>query len=303
MFALSSVVHTIQGTREDTEQFIESTADIYRKIKMTNHASDGDENAKRKLAGKVALVSGGAHGIGRAIAERFQREGAKVLLVDCDCATGHTTAQEMTATIPDNPAFAFCADLARPDDVRLAFEAIRVAHRRIDILVNNAGIEIDKAFADLTVADWDRVVNVNLRGAFVLSKAALPLFPVEGGAIVNISSIHATHAFSNSLPYACSKAGLLAFTRNLALELAPRHIRVNAICPGYIDTRLWEEYLKQSSNPAELAAQTTALHPLGRRGAPADVAEAALFLASPTSSFVTGTDLVVDGGLTIRAHP
>lgn len=265
--------------------------------------NNGDGIAKGKLAGKVALVSGGAHGIGRAIAERFQREGAKVLLLDCDCTTGHATAQELTATLPDNPAYAFCADLARPDDVRLAFEAIRVAHQRIHVLVNNAGIELDKAFADLTLADWDRVVNVNLRGAFVLSKAALPLFPAEGGAIVNISSIHATHAFANSLPYACSKAGLLAFTRNLALELAPRHIRVNAICPGYIDTRLWEEYLKQSSNPSALAAQTTALHPLGRRGVPADVAEAALFLAAETSSFVTGTNLVVDGGLTIRAHP
>jgi NAD(P)-dependent dehydrogenase (short-subunit alcohol dehydrogenase family) len=103
--------------------------------------------------------------------------------------------------------------------------------------------------------------------------------------------------------YASSKAGLVAFTRNLALELAPRHIRVNAICPGYIDARLWEEYVRHAPNPAELAAQTAALHPVGRRGLPADVAEAALFLTAESSSFITGTNVVVDGGLTIRAHP
>ena len=96
---------------------------------------------------------------------------------------------------------------------------------------------------------------------------------------------------------------MVALTRNLALELAPRHIRVNAICPGYIDTRLWEEYLRNSPDPTALAAQTTALHPLGRRGMPADVSEAALFLASEASAFITGTILVVDGGLTVRAHP
>jgi NAD(P)-dependent dehydrogenase (short-subunit alcohol dehydrogenase family) len=259
-------------------------------------------NIKHGLAGQVALVSGGARGIGRAIAERFQAEGARVLLLDCDGAASQATAQELTLRSPANPAHAFCADLARPDDVQRAIQAIGKDHQ-IQILVNNAGVELDKAFADLTVSDWDYVVNINLRGAFVLTKAALPLFPQEGGAIVNISSIHATHAFSNSLPYACSKAGLLAFTRNLALELAPRHIRVNAICPGYIDTRLWEEYLRQAPDPSALAAQTTALHPLGRRGLPADVAEAAVFLASESSSFITGTDLVLDGGLTIRAHP
>ena len=171
------------------------------------------------------------------------------------------------------------------------------------MLVNNAGIEIAKSFAACTLEDWDRVLGVNLRGAFVLTKALLPLFAPAGGSIVNISSIHATHAFAESLPYACSKAGLMAFTRNLALELAPRRIRVNVICPGYVDTRLWEEYLRQAPDPATLDAEITALHPLGRRGLPTDVAEAALFLAAGTAAFMTGASLVVDGGLTIRAHP
>ena len=169
------------------------------------------------------------------------------------------------------------------------------------MLVNNAGIEIAKSFAACTLEDWDRVLGVNLRGAFVLTKALLPLI-APGASIVNISSIHATHAFAESLPYACSKAGLMAFTRNLALELAPRRIRVNVICPGYVDTGLWDEYLRHAPDPAALDAEISALHPVGRRGLPVDVAEAALFLAADTAAFMTGASLVVDGGLTIRAH-
>jgi len=269
---------------------------------MTKEPGAEEWSRKGRLTGRVALISGGAQGIGKAIADRFQREGAQVLLLDCDGDTGHATAKELSSRIPANPVRAFCADLARPEDVRRTLEGLRVGYPHVHILVNNAGMELDKAFPDLSVGDWDRVINVNLRGAFILTQTTLPLFPAEGGAIVNISSIHATHAFPNSLPYACSKAGLLAFTRNLAVELAPRRIRVNAICPGYIDTRLWDAYLKQSPDPTALAAQTTALHPVGRRGLPADVAEAALFLVSESSSFVTGTNLVVDGGLTTRAH-
>jgi meso-butanediol dehydrogenase/(S,S)-butanediol dehydrogenase/diacetyl reductase len=175
--------------------------------------------------------------------------------------------------------------------------------KALDVLVNNAGIEIEKPLPQVTLQDWELIMGVNLRGALLLTQAALPLFPKRGGAIVNIGSIHATHAFPDSIPYACSKAGLVALTRNLALELAPRHIRVNVICPGYIDTRLWDEYLRRSGDGEGIAAQVQALHPLGRRGLPADVAEAAAFLAADSSSFVTGTHLVVDGGLTIRAHP
>ena len=194
------------------------------------------------------------------------------------------------------------ADLRQQAEIQEAVKQVGERYGRIDILVNNAGVEIAKGFSDITLEDWNSVIDVNLRGAFLLTQAALLLFPDRGGAIINISSIHATHAFPDSTAYACAKAALIALGRNLALELAPRHIRVNTISPGYIDTRLWDEYLRQSPNPGALADQTTALHPLGRRGVPADVGQAALFLAADSSSFITGTDLVVDGGLTVRAH-
>jgi len=262
-----------------------------------------NELSSSRLKGRVSLISGGAQGIGFAIATLFQQEGSCVFLLDCDAGNGKEAAAELTAKNPSLPVRYVPANLEDPSEIKNAVSALRKHHGRIDVLVNNAGIEMNKSFPELTVAEWDLILNVNLRGAFLLAQAAVPLFPESGGAIVNISSIHATHAFPDSIPYACSKAALLALTRNLALELAPRNIRVNCICPGYIDTRLWEEYLRHSTNPKSLADQTTALHPLGRRGMPADVSEAALFLASEASSFITGTDLVVDGGLTVRAHP
>jgi NAD(P)-dependent dehydrogenase (short-subunit alcohol dehydrogenase family) len=255
-----------------------------------------------QLAGRVAVISGAAQGIGKAIAGRFQTAGATVIVLDCDSQAGAATAYELSQKAPSLRVTFLRADLLQPTEVETALQHVQEQHGRVDIVVNNAGIEIERAFEKMTLADWDRILGVNLRGAFLLTRAALPLFPEKGGAIINVSSIHATHAFPDSLAYACSKAALAAFSRNLALELAPRRIRVNTISPGYIDTRLWDEYLQNSSDPEALEAHTTALHPLGRRGLPADVGEAALFLAADSASFITGIDLVVDGGLTVRAH-
>jgi NAD(P)-dependent dehydrogenase (short-subunit alcohol dehydrogenase family) len=254
------------------------------------------------LAGQTAVVTGGAQGIGRAIAERFQQAGARVCILDCDNATGEAAARELTAADPARAVTFHQIDLEQHAAIAVAAGQIKSLYGQVDILVNNAGVELDTDFREMTAALWDRVLAINLRAPFLLTQALEPLFPATGGAVINISSIHATHAFANSTAYACSKAGLVALTRNLALELAPRHIRVNAICPGYIDTRLWEEYMRQSPDAEALAANTAALHPLGRRGIPADVANAALFLATDASAFITGTCLVVDGGLTIRAH-
>lgn len=263
------------------------------------------DSAPRKghrLQGKVALVTGGARGIGRAIVERFLQEGATTIVLDRDRCAGIQLVQELEQAGFPRPPFLEC-DLASPADLdRLPVDLARDSSH-LDILVNNAGVEVEKPLSQQTEADWDYVLGVNLKGPFLLSQQLAPLFPAHGGAIVNISSIHASFAFPGSVPYACSKAGLIAMTRNLALELAPCHIRVNAICPGYIDTHLWEEYLAHVPDPDAVARVTASLHPLGRRGLPQDVAEAALFLAEDASSFITGTQVVVDGGLTIRAHP
>lgn len=256
-----------------------------------------------RLAGRVALITGGAQGIGREIAALFQREGACVFILDCDVNMGNKAAEDLTSQDRLRPVRYLPADLCDPAQIQSAVNAMRKFHDRLDVLVNNAGVELEKSIEDLTTEKWDLIMNVNLRGPFLLTKELLPSFPDSGGSIVNISSIHATHAFPNSIPYACSKAAMVALTRNLALDLAPRRIRVNCICPGYIDTRLWDHYVQNSSNPEELARQTAALHPVGRRGLPSDVGEAALFLASDSSAFITGADLVVDGGLTVRAHP
>lgn len=257
---------------------------------------------QEEFTGKLAVVTGGAQGIGRAIAEHLHACGAQLVLIDINQAKleettialqreGKPSVEAMVADLSDPAAIErICDDIARRDIP-------------VDVLVNNAAIERDLPFGRVTAAVFDQIIAVNLRAPLLLSQRLAPQFSVSGGAIVNISSIHAEHAFPNAIPYACSKAGLVALTRNLALELAPRRIRVNVVCPGYIDTAMWDEWLRSVTNPEELAHQTAALHPLGRRGVPEDVAAAVAYFASEQSAWVTGTHLVVDGGLTIRAHP
>lgn len=248
---------------------------------------------------RVAVITGAARGIGLAIARELARRGARIVLVDCN-ESGLAKAVE---GLNSSPVRSFVADLSAEDAINHLVGQLAAVEPRIDVLVNNAGIEADTPIGEITAELFDRVIAVNLRAPLLMSQAMAPLFPASGGAIVNISSIHADHAFPNAIPYACSKAGLVALTRNLALELAPRKIRVNAVCPGYIDTPMWEAWLQTASDPEALARQTEELHPLGRRGVPTDVAMAVAYLAGPESPWVTGTSLIVDGGLTVRAHP
>lgn len=257
---------------------------------------------KDAFTNQFAVVTGAARGIGRAIAERLHGSGARLLLVDCDAEALRETAEALRSAHEWSIDCAV-ADLADPAAIQNL--AAQVAHRQdgVNVLVNNAGIEVDLPLEKVTVEVFDRVLAVNLRAPLLLTQALAPLFSEAGGTVVNISSIHADHAFPNAISYACSKAGLVALTRNLALELAPRKIRVNAICPGYIDTPMWDEWLRTAIDPDKLEREVAMLHPLGRRGIPEDVASAVAYLASAQSEWVTGTHLVVDGGLTIRAHP
>jgi len=261
-----------------------------------------EHSPTQDFAGLVAVVTGAARGIGRSIACDLHARGARVILVDRN-AQGIAEAAEALCASNGPATHPLVADLASPAEIQSLAQTIAQLVPQVDVLVNNAAIELDLPFSEVTAEIFDQVLGINLRAPMLVSQALVPLFPETGGAIVNISSIHATHAFANAIPYACSKAALVALTRNLGLELAPRRIRVNAVCPGYIDTPMWEEWLLLAEDPESLAQQTAALHPLGRRGLPKDVAEAVAFLASPRAAWITGTHLVVDGGLTIRAHP
>jgi NAD(P)-dependent dehydrogenase (short-subunit alcohol dehydrogenase family) len=249
------------------------------------------------FAGRVAVVTGAARGIGRAIAENLSRRGAHLILVDRDAAGMASLSAGLSA------ASSVEVDLSSAREVEELLLKVKRLTSKVDVLVNNAGIEKDLPLEAVTAQFFDQIMATNLRAPFLLSQGLVPFFSEAGGAIVNISSIHASYAFPHAIPYACSKAGLLALTRNLALELAGRKIRVNAVLPGYIDTPMWDQWLRTVGNPEEVSRLTAELHPLGRRGLPMDVAEAVAYLAGPQAEWVTGTHLVVDGGLTIRAHP
>jgi meso-butanediol dehydrogenase / (S,S)-butanediol dehydrogenase / diacetyl reductase len=248
---------------------------------------------------KVALVTGAAKGIGAGIAERFADAGASVVLFDID---GHGARDLAGRLCAKSRALAIEGDVSNPEHVRAAVEQTMAEYERLDVLVNNAGIEVAGSIPDYTPEQWDLQLGVNLKGAFLFAKYAIPVMSGRGGAIVNISSVHAFVSYRGDAAYDASKAGLIALTRALALDHGRDGIRVNAICPGYIDTPMTEEWLRTVPDRAETERQMFAVHPLGRIGTPLDIAEAALFLASDAASFITGTCLVVDGGMTIAGH-
>lgn len=241
-------------------------------------------------------MTGAASGIGCCIADRFSKAGAAVAVFDID-AQG---AREAAAAIPQ--AIALTGDVSREDDARAGIENTVAAFGRLDVLVNNAAIELNGDVAGISPTDWDRQMAVNLRGAYLFSHFAIPQMRVHGGSILNISSVHAMVSWPGCAAYDASKAGLLGLTRAMALDHGRDGIRVNAITPGYIDTPLMQKALRDSPDRETALAQIIAAHPVGRLGTPADVAAAALFLASETASFITGVSLVVDGGVTLAGH-
>jgi NAD(P)-dependent dehydrogenase (short-subunit alcohol dehydrogenase family) len=244
---------------------------------------------------KTVMVTGAAAGIGAGIARRFAQAGYGVAVFDID---GHGARQIAT----EISGLAIEGDVASEESVR---EAVRVAVSQLgslDVLVNNAGIEVSGSISELSSADWDRQMSVNLRGVFLMSKYGVEFMRGRGGAIIHIASVHSFVSWPGCAAYDSTKAALIGLTRAMALDHGRDGIRVNAICPGYIDTPLMERWLESVPNREETLRQVLSFHPLGRVGTPHDVAEAALFLASEAASFISGASLVVDGAMTAAGH-
>lgn len=247
-----------------------------------------------RLSGRVAIVTGAAAGIGRAIARRFADEGAQVVIADINVDGGHAAAAE----IGDKVCF-HEVDVSDEDAVTGLIQRAIHEFGQLDILVNNAGATPKYPVQSMTLSQWRGILDLNLTSMFLCARAAYPhLKRSSHAALINIASLHALFTVEGLAAYAASKGGVVAFTRSLAIEYAP-DVRVNAILPGMIETETWH----LSVDDVEAARQhRLKYHPLGRLGLPADVAAAALFLASDDATFVTGVMLPVDGGLTTQLY-
>jgi len=250
-----------------------------------------------QLEGKVALVTGGASGIGRATALALAREGAKVVLAD----VAVERCEDTVVKIEEAGGEVCCVetDVSQPDQVEALINATVETYGRLDCAFNNAGIEGEQATtADCTEENWDRVININLKGVWLGMKYEIQqMLKQGGGAIVNMSSVAGLVGFPNAPAYVASKHGILGLTKTAALEYATEGIRVNAVCPGVIRTAMVE---RVTGGKPEVEAQFAAMEPVGRMGKPEEVAEAVVWLCSDAASFVTGHPMVVDGGLVAR---
>lgn len=250
-----------------------------------------------KLPGKVSLITGAASGMGRATALLFAREGSKVVAVDVDEAGGQKTIDLIHEMGGD--AIFVRADVARDDDARHMVDQTVARYGRLDVLFNNAGVAQGVELTEMSEEEWDRVVDIDLKGVFLGSKYGIrAMLQSGGGVIINTASISGLLA-QNFLPaYNAAKAGVINLTRYIAVEYGPRNIRANAICPGAIDTPMLQSAVSSKPENAPVVKYFLHMAPLHRLGTPEDIAKAALFLASDDASFITGHALVVDGGLT-----
>jgi NAD(P)-dependent dehydrogenase (short-subunit alcohol dehydrogenase family) len=246
-----------------------------------------------RLAGKVALVTGAGSGIGRETALRFAQEGATV-------AAGDLRGESALATAADigGDALGLELDVTRADSIDAALEAVLERYGGLDVVVNNAGVTIVGAAHELEEPDWDAELATNLKSIYLVSKAAWPHLETRGGgAILVTASIAGIWAIPADAAYCASKAGAIMLTKCMALDGAKAGIRVNCVCPGFTETPMIEGYFADQPDPDAARAFAVSIHPLGRLGRPRDIADAFVYLASDEADWVTGTALVVDGGL------
>ncbi len=243
-----------------------------------------------RLPDKIAVITGGGGGIGRAAAKLFAREGAHVVLAEINEAQAQQVAEEIGTR-----ALAIATDVTDESSVNALFAQVKERFGRLDILVSNAGRPWQSTSLTATGEDWNECLNLNLKSSWLCARSAHPLMS-GGGSIVTIASTQGYRSNDRSFPYSAAKGGLLGLTRNLAVEYAPQGIRVNAIIPGQIESIRTEDYFNAFTDPAEARRRVLSTFPLGRLGKPEDVANAALFLASDDAAWITGIWLVVDGG-------
>jgi len=254
-----------------------------------------------RVENRVAIVTGAAMGIGAATARVLAREGAHVAVTDVDESAGRAVAEDIRAE--GGEAQFWPLDVGDEEAVRTTLAEVHDHYERLHILVNNAGISgANKPTHEISEEEWDRVMQINVKGVFFCTKHAVPfLREAGGGSIINLSSIYGLVSAPDVPPYHASKGAVRLMTKTDALIYAEDHIRVNSIHPGFIWTPMVEKHLQQTADDVEEArAATAALHPLGHLGEAEDVANAVLFLASEESKFMTGAELVIDGGYTAQ---
>jgi len=243
---------------------------------------------------KTVVVTGGAQGIGKAISKMFLTKGAWVSSWDIDQGALMECKNEWRSFQFFLP---FQCDVSNPENIKNTLGLLRQERQSIDILINNAGILDNKPIEELKPEEWDRVLNVNLKSIYLMVHFCLP-YILPGSVIINMASTRAFVSESNTEAYSASKGGVISLTHSLAISLAPKKVRVNSISPGWIETRDWKKE-SQREKPI-LTTIDHQQHPAGRVGVPEDIAHACLFLSSSEASFITGANLIVDGGMTIK---
>lgn len=256
--------------------------------------------ARRRFVGKGVIVTGGASGIGKATARRFLEEGARTAIIDLSEKAARAVEEEFRADGFD--PVVLVGDVSKASDVKRMVREARRRLGRIDVLFNNAGILVEGNIQQVSEEDWDRIMAVNVKGVFLMSKEVIPIMlKQKGGVIINNASCSGLVGDRNAIAYNASKGAVVLMTKCLALDYCRNNIRVNCVCPGEIETPMFEQEARARKMPLEeYRKQLCEYHPIGRLGRPEEVASAVLFLASAEASFITGTALSVDGGYTAQ---
>jgi NAD(P)-dependent dehydrogenase (short-subunit alcohol dehydrogenase family) len=247
-----------------------------------------------RLEGRVSIITGAASGIGRASAKEFAREGAKVVVADINLEGAQETVQQIVTA--GGTALAVRTDVSQPQSVQALVEQTLRTFGKLDVLFNNAAIQVNKTIEDTAFEEWNRQIGINLGGVFLCSKYSLSHLRSTRGCVINMASVNGFFVEPMCAGYCAAKGAIIALTKAMAIDHGKDGIRVNCICPGYIDAGLAWEYFEVQSNPSAARAAAGKLHALGRVGQPEEVAKVAVFLASDDASFMTSSSVVVSGG-------